>query len=206
MWSCDKDLVVLHGTSGKYPSMKGQCSSSLFTGRLRTRWLEFEQPPLSKSKKWITEQQDRRNQNLLWPWSLLVFYRLLLYERKRNCLFKATFSRKKVKSLSRVRLFATPWSIAHQAPLPMGFSRQEYWSGLPFPSARGSSQLRDWTQLSCIAGRCFNLWATREVDKKSTVRGEAKLQRAENNFSLNFFPCHKYITFIFTVDYVAKGN
>jgi len=41
---------------------------------------------------------------------------------------------KKVKSLSRVRLFATPWTVAHQAPLSMGFSRQEYWSGLPFPS------------------------------------------------------------------------
>ena len=40
----------------------------------------------------------------------------------------------KVKSLSRVRLFATPWTIAHHAPLSMGFSRQEYWSGLPFPS------------------------------------------------------------------------
>ena len=40
----------------------------------------------------------------------------------------------KVKSLSRVQLFETPWSIAHQAPLSMGFSRQEYWSGLPFPS------------------------------------------------------------------------
>ena len=39
-----------------------------------------------------------------------------------------------VKSLSRVRLFATPWTVAHQAPPPMGFSRQEYWSGLPFPS------------------------------------------------------------------------
>ena len=39
-----------------------------------------------------------------------------------------------VKSLSRVRLFATPWTVAHQAPLPMGFSRQEDWSGLPFPS------------------------------------------------------------------------
>ena len=36
--------------------------------------------------------------------------------------------------LSRVRLFATPWTIAHQAPLSVGFSRQEYWSGLPFPS------------------------------------------------------------------------
>ena len=40
----------------------------------------------------------------------------------------------KVKSLSRVRLFATPWTVAHKAPLSMGFSRQEYWSGLPFPS------------------------------------------------------------------------
>ena len=40
----------------------------------------------------------------------------------------------KVKSLSRVRLFTTPWTVAHQAPLSMGFSRQEYWSGLPFVS------------------------------------------------------------------------
>ena len=40
----------------------------------------------------------------------------------------------KVKSLSRAQLFAAPWTVADQAPLPMGFSRQEYWSGLPFPS------------------------------------------------------------------------
>ena len=33
-----------------------------------------------------------------------------------------------------VRLFVTPWAIAHQPPLSLGFSRQEYWSGLPFPS------------------------------------------------------------------------
>ena len=39
-----------------------------------------------------------------------------------------------MKSLSRVRLFATPWTAAYQAPLSRGFSRQEYWSGLPFPS------------------------------------------------------------------------
>ena len=39
-----------------------------------------------------------------------------------------------MKLLSRVRLFATPWTVAHQAPPSMGFSRQEYWSGLPFPS------------------------------------------------------------------------
>ena len=40
----------------------------------------------------------------------------------------------KVKSLSRVPLLATPWTAAHQAPPSMGFSRQEYWSGVPLPS------------------------------------------------------------------------
>ena len=40
----------------------------------------------------------------------------------------------KVKSLSCVSLFATPWTVAYQAPPSMGFSRQGYWSGLPFPS------------------------------------------------------------------------
>ena len=40
----------------------------------------------------------------------------------------------KVKPLSRVRLLATPWTAAYQAPLSMGFSRQEYWSGVPLPS------------------------------------------------------------------------
>ena len=39
-----------------------------------------------------------------------------------------------MKLLSHVRLFATPWTVAYQVPLSMGFSRQEYWSGLPFPS------------------------------------------------------------------------
>ena len=42
--------------------------------------------------------------------------------------------KEKVKSLSRVRLFATPWTVAYQAPPSMGFSRQEYWSGVPFPA------------------------------------------------------------------------
>ena len=41
--------------------------------------------------------------------------------------------KEKVKLLSRVRLLATPWTAAYQAPLSMGFSRQEYWSTLPFP-------------------------------------------------------------------------
>ena len=39
-----------------------------------------------------------------------------------------------MKSFSRVRLFVTPWTVAYQAPLSVGFSRHEYWSGSPFPS------------------------------------------------------------------------
>ena len=46
----------------------------------------------------------------------------------------------KGKLLSRVRLLATPWTAAHQAPLSMGFSRQEYWSGVPLPSL-----MEQWT-------------------------------------------------------------
>ena len=47
----------------------------------------------------------------------------------------------KVKLLSRVRLLATPWTAAHQAPLSMGFSRQESWSGVPLPIGVGSNSL-----------------------------------------------------------------
>ena len=56
----------------------------------------------------------------------------------------------KVKSLSRVRLFVIPWTAAYQAPLPMGFSRQEYWSGVPLPSPSnilGSSNAQPCSRL-----------------------------------------------------------
>ena len=49
-------------------------------------------------------------------------------------------------SLSCVQLFGTPWTVAHQAPLYMEFSRQEYWSGLPFPSSGDLPPFRDRTQ------------------------------------------------------------
>ena len=85
-----------------------------------------------------------------------------------------------VKLLCCVWLFATPWTVAHQAPLSMGFSRQEYWSGLPFLFSRGSSQPRDQTQVSCIAGRCFNLWA---ISSKA-LRTKLRFSWKQNKFLL----------------------
>ena len=58
---------------------------------------------------------------------------------------------------------ATQWTVAYQASQSMEFSRQESWSGLPFPFSRGCSQPRDWTQVSHTAGRRFTVWATREA-------------------------------------------
>ena len=53
--------------------------------------------------------------------------------RKPDCINRKK-ERKKLKSLSRVQLFETPWTVAYQAPPSMGYSRQEYWSGLTFLS------------------------------------------------------------------------
>ena len=77
-----------------------------------------------------------------------------------------------VWSLSHVWLFATPWSAACQTPLSMGFSRQEYWSGIlqgrilkwvAILFFKGSSQPRDRTCVSCIVRRFFTVWAPREA-------------------------------------------
>ena len=78
-----------------------------------------------------------------------------------------------MNSLSRVRLFATSWTVAYQAPPSVGFSRQEYWSGLPFPSPGDLSnpgiKPRDQTQVSRIASRRFTILATRE-DSKDIIK------------------------------------
>ena len=57
---------------------------------------------------------------------------------------------------------ATPWTVACQAPMSMGLSRQDSWSGIFLSFSRGSSQLRDQTWVSRIAARLFTIWATRE--------------------------------------------
>ena len=64
--------------------------------------------------------------------------------------------RKKVKLLSHVRLFATPWTVAYQAPPSMEFSRQEYWSGLPFPSSSQIHRLN--SNVHCDGIWLWGLW------------------------------------------------
>ena len=66
-----------------------------------------------------------------------------------------------VQALSHVRLFVTPWAIACQAPLSMGILQARIVEWVAIPSSRESSQPRDWTQVSLIAGRFFTIWATR---------------------------------------------
>ena len=61
----------------------------------------------------------------------------------------------KVKSVSRVRLFVTPWTVAPQAPPSMGFPRQENWSGLPFPSPEDFPDPGIEPTSPILAGRVF---------------------------------------------------
>ena len=82
-----------------------------------------------------------------------------------------------VKSLSRVRLFAIPWTVACQAPPSMEFSRQEYWSGLSFLSP-GNPWPRKRTLVSSIAGRHFTIWATWEAKRMK------KWSESKNNTQL----------------------
>ena len=66
-------------------------------------------------------------------------------------------------SLNRARLLAIPWTVAPQAPLSMGLLRARILKWVAMPSSRGSSQLRYWTQVSCIAGGLFTVWVTRDA-------------------------------------------
>ena len=74
--------------------------------------------------------RSKENETRLCIWSLFIFHNF----QDSGYSVINFYVAMKVKSLSHVRLFATPWTIAYQAHLSMEFSREEYWSGLPFPS------------------------------------------------------------------------
>ena len=120
-----------------------------------------------------------------------------------------------MKLLSRVRLFATPWTVAYQAPPSVGFSRQEYWSGLPFPSP---GDLPDpGIELGSPAFQADTLTSDPPGKPKSEdTRGHPDLNRGpldlqSNALPLSYTPCdinwsshfNVYILLIFV--YLAPG-
>ena len=98
------------------------------------------------------------------------FFLLRSFTDRRFIAFKDEVSNLSMAcALSVFRLFEIPRTIAHQAPLSTGFSRQEYWSGLPFPSPGESSQAEDRTSvssISCTGRQILYHWVTREALSK----------------------------------------
>ena len=77
--------------------------------------------------------------------------------------------------LSCVWLIATPWTVAHEAPLSMGFPRQDYWSRLPFPTTGDLPDPGIEPASPALAGGFFCHWATREAPKYTAAAAAAKL-------------------------------
>ena len=98
---------------------------------------------LRSQKKTKLESGNGTLKIILWKLNFPVKYKVIPEESEVSSVQKVNTELTKpkvystfdsMKLLSRVRFFATPWTVAHQALQSMGFSRQEYWSGLPFPS------------------------------------------------------------------------
>ena len=99
---------------------------------------------------------------------------------------------------SNIRLFAVLWTVAHPAPLPMGFSRQEYWSGLPCPPLGDlpHPEIKPlFLVVPALAGRFFTASATGEHIKTSIFVGNRHYKMKEK---LSFLPkTKKYLWFYF---------
>ena len=96
----------------------------------------------------------------------------------------------KVKSLSRVRLFVTPWTAAYQAPPSMGFSRQEYWRGVPLPSptaSQGPQTLSPLQSLPRLRIVIFNELFEVSVGCLNSLNRDLKKERKWWEFLLNSF-------------------
>ena len=102
---------------------------------------------------------------------------------------KVKQKKRKWKLLSNVWLFVTPWTAACQSPLSMGFSRQEYRSGLPCPSPGEFSQSRDWTQVSHTAGRFLPSESPEKPNIKCSVSSVQLLSCVQLFATLWTIPC-----------------
>ena len=106
------------------------------------------------------------------PVSCLPLSSLPKFHYQRGCilnLINCCLLRPPGAVLCLVWLFATPWTVAHQAPLSMGILQARILEWITYHFSRGSSQLRNWTRVSCFAGRFFTNWAIRE----SLIKGQS---------------------------------
>ena len=87
-----------------------------------------------------------------------------------------------MKSLSHIQLFVTPWTVAYEAPPSMGFSRQEYWSVLPFPSPGDLPNARN--ELESPALQADTIWATKDIVSSRQI---CKDREKEINLTLSSY-------------------
>ena len=109
-----------------------------------------------------------------------------------------------VPSLCRVRVFATPWTVACQSPLSVRILQARILEWVATPSSRGSSQLRDWTQVSLTVGRLFTVWAARECSLWFTFYKIRILYKVFCNFcfthnNLSFYVSKDRFTSLFLI-------
>ena len=114
-----------------------------------------------------------------------------------GCHFLLHCMKVKVKSLSRVRLLATPWTAAYQAPPSMGFSRQEYWSGVPLPSLGLASTVQRSDSASYIHV-CSPFWTYFPFKSPQCIKQFPMLYSL---FSLVTYCIHFSLLFFFKLKY-----
>ena len=114
-----------HGTTDWFQIGKGVCQGCILSPCLFNLYAEYimRNARLNKPQAGI-KIAGRNISNFR--------YATLMAESEEE--LKSLLMKVKVKLLSRIRLFVTPWTAAYQAPQSIGFSRQEYWSGVPLPS------------------------------------------------------------------------
>ena len=100
------------------------------------------------------------------------------------------------KLLSHVRLFATPWTVAHQVPLSMEFSRQEYWSGLPFPTPRDLPDLGIEPMSPVSPALADRFFTTEPLRKPIYIHTEVSVYSIISNYSDSYSVLrrHSFVT------------
>ena len=125
-WSSDVNRWLI-GKLGRVESRR--------RGHQRMRWLDgIIQCKEHELEQTLVDGEEHGSLVCCSPWGHKELDTTGWLNNNVNSVCVCVWKKKKVKSLSCVKLFVTPWTVAYQVPPSMGFSRQEYWSGLPFPS------------------------------------------------------------------------